>query len=81
MFYSDFLITFDDFSKLDLRVGTIIEAEKMPKADKLLILKVDMGLDTRTIVSGIANSFKPEDILGKKVTVVPILRAATPKIR
>lgn len=63
-------ITFDDFSKLDLRVGTIIEAEKMPKADKLLILKVDMGLDTRTIVSGIANSFKPEDILGKKVTVV-----------
>ncbi len=63
-------ITFDDFAKLDLRVGTIIEAEKMPKADKLLILKVDMGLDTRTIVSGIANSFKPEDILGKKVTVV-----------
>lgn len=63
-------ITFDDFAKLDLRVGTIIEAEKMPKADKLLILKVDMGLDTRTIVSGIANSFTPEDILGKKVTVV-----------
>ena len=63
-------ITFDDFAKLDLRVGTIIEAEKMPKADKLLILKVDMGLDTRTIVSGIANSFTPEDIVGKKVTVV-----------
>lgn len=63
-------ITFDDFAKLDLRVGTIIEAEKMPKADKLLVLKVDMGLDTRTIVSGIANSFKPEDIVGKKVTVV-----------
>lgn len=63
-------ITFDDFAKLDLRVGTIIEAEKMPKANKLLVLKVDMGLDTRTIVSGIANSFKPEDIVGKKVTVV-----------
>ncbi|MHA7831565.1 MAG: methionine--tRNA ligase [Flagellimonas sp.] len=63
-------ITFDDFSKLDMRVGTIIEAEKMPKADKLLVLKVDTGLDTRTIVSGIANSFKSEDILGKKVTVV-----------
>ncbi|NVN16760.1 methionine--tRNA ligase [Muricauda sp. HICW] len=63
-------ITFDDFAKLDLRVGTIIEAEKMPKANKLLVLKVDMGLDTRTIVSGIANSFQPEDILGKKVTVV-----------
>jgi len=63
-------ITFDDFSKLDMRVGTIIEAEKMPKANKLLVLKVDTGLDTRTIVSGIANSFKPEDIVGKKVTVV-----------
>ncbi|MBW8242976.1 methionine--tRNA ligase [Muricauda oceani] len=63
-------ITFDDFAKLDLRVGTIIEAEKMPKANKLLVLKVDMGLDTRTIVSGIANSFKPEEIVGKKVTVV-----------
>ena len=63
-------ITFDDFSKLDMRVGTIIEAEKMPKANKLLVLKVDTGLDTRTIVSGIANSFKPEDIVGKKVTIV-----------
>ena len=63
-------ITFDDFSKLDMRVGTIIEAEKMPKANKLLVLKVDTGLDTRTIVSGIANSFKPEDIVGKKVTVL-----------
>ncbi|GAB4510510.1 MAG: methionine--tRNA ligase [Allomuricauda sp.] len=63
-------ITYDDFSKLDMRVGTIVEAEKMPKADKLLVLKVDTGLDTRTIVSGIANSFKPEDIVGKKVTIL-----------
>nr|WP_299382705.1 methionine--tRNA ligase [Allomuricauda sp.] len=63
-------ITFDDFSKLDMRVGTIVEAEKMPKADKLLVLKVDTGLDTRTIVSGIAESFAPEDIVGKKVTVL-----------
>ncbi len=63
-------ITFDDFSKLDMRVGTIIEAEKMPKAKKLLVLKVDTGIDTRTIVSGIAESFKPEDIVGKKVTVL-----------
>ncbi|WP_421808157.1 methionine--tRNA ligase [Flagellimonas sp.] len=63
-------ITYDDFSKLDMRVGTIVEAEKMPKADKLLVLKVDTGLDTRTIVSGIANSFKPQDIVGKKVTVL-----------
>ncbi len=63
-------ITFDDFSKLDLRVGTIIEAEKMPKANKLLVLKVDTGLDVRTIVSGIAESFSPEEIVGKKVTVL-----------
>ncbi|MBU2997764.1 methionine--tRNA ligase [Cellulophaga baltica] len=63
-------ITFDDFSKLDMRVGTIIEAVKMPKAKKLLVLKVDTGIDVRTIVSGIAESFKPEDIVGKKVTVL-----------
>lgn len=63
-------ITFDDFSKLDMRVGTIIEAEKMPKTKKLLILKVDTGLDVRTIVSGIAESFSPEEIIGKKVTVL-----------
>jgi len=63
-------IQFDDFTKLDMRVGTIIEAEKMPKANKLLVLKVDTGIDIRTIVSGIAESFKPEDIVGKKVTVL-----------
>ena len=62
--------TFEDFSKMDLRVGTIVEAAKMPKANKLLVLKVDTGIDTRTIVSGIAQSFKPEDIIGKKVTVL-----------
>jgi methionyl-tRNA synthetase len=63
-------ITFDDFSKLDMRVGTIIEAEKMAKAKKLLVLKVDTGLDVRTIVSGIAESFTPEEIVGKQVTVL-----------
>jgi methionyl-tRNA synthetase len=63
-------IQFEDFAKMDLRVGTIIEAEKMPKANKLLILKVDTGIDVRTIVSGIAESFKPEDIVGKRVTVL-----------
>ncbi|MBT0607221.1 methionine--tRNA ligase [Aequorivita echinoideorum] len=63
-------IQYDDFAKLDLRVGTIIEAEKMPKADKLLVLKIDTGIDVRTIVSGIAESFKPEEIIGKKVTVL-----------
>ncbi|MGI0105070.1 methionine--tRNA ligase [Salinimicrobium sp. WS361] len=64
------IATFEDFSKMDLRVGTIVEAEKMPKANKLLVLKVDTGIDVRTIVSGIAESFKPEDIVGKKVTVL-----------
>lgn len=63
-------ITFDDFSKLDMRVGTIIEAEKMAKAKKLLVLKVDTGIDVRTIVSGIAESFTPEEIVGKQVTVL-----------
>ena len=63
-------ITYEDFSKLDIRVGTILEAEKMPKANKLLILKVDTGIDVRTIVSGIAESFNPQDIIGKKVTVL-----------
>jgi methionyl-tRNA synthetase len=62
--------TFDDFAKIDLRVGTIIEAEKMPKADKLLVLKVDTGLDVRTIVSGIAEHFTPEEVIGKRVTVL-----------
>jgi methionyl-tRNA synthetase len=63
-------ITWEDFSKLDIRVGTILEAEKMPKTKKLLVLKVDTGIDTRTIVSGIAESFSPEDVIGKKVTVL-----------
>lgn len=62
--------TFDDFSKIDLRIGTIIEAEKMPKADKLLVLKVDTGIDVRTIVSGIAEHFTPEEVVGKRVTVL-----------
>ncbi|WP_417854252.1 methionine--tRNA ligase [Xanthomarina gelatinilytica] len=63
-------ISFEDFTKLDLRVGTILEAEKMPKAKKLLVLKVDTGIDVRTIVSGIAESFTPEEVVGKKVTVL-----------
>lgn len=62
--------SFEDFSKLDLRTGTIIAAEKMPKAKKLLVLQVQTGLDTRTIVSGIAEHFNPEDIVGKQVTVL-----------
>ena len=63
-------ITYDDFAKLDMRVGTILEAEKMPKADRLLVLKIDTGIDVRTIVSGIAESFSPEEVIGKQVTVL-----------
>lgn len=63
-------VSFEDFSKLDLRVGTIIEAKKMPKAKKLLVLQVDTGVDTRTIVSGIADSFSAEELIGKRVTVL-----------
>jgi len=64
------LITYEDFSKMDIRTGTILEAEKMPKANKLLVLKVDTGIDVRTIVSGIAESFTPEEVVGKRVTVL-----------
>ena len=63
-------VSFEDFSKLDMRVGTIIAAEKMPKAKKLLVLQVDTGIDVRTIVSGIAESFTAESVVGKRVTVL-----------
>jgi methionyl-tRNA synthetase len=73
------IIQYDDFAKMDFRVGTIVNAEKVEKADKLLKLEVDMGTEKRTIVSGIALHFKPEDIVGKQVTVVANL--APRKIR
>jgi methionyl-tRNA synthetase len=63
-------IVFDDFAKIDLKVGTIVAAEKVEKADKLLKLQVDLGFETRTIVSGIAMHFAPANIVGKQVTVV-----------
>jgi methionine--tRNA ligase beta chain len=63
-------IVFDDFAKIDLKVGTIVSAEKVEKADKLLKLSVDLGFETRTIVSGIALHFKPEEIVGKQVVVI-----------
>ena len=72
-------ITYDDFLKMDLRVGTILEAEKMPKTDKLIVMKVDVGLDTRTIVSGIAEHFSPEELIGKQVTV--LINLAPRKLR
>ncbi|PKP04742.1 MAG: methionine--tRNA ligase [Bacteroidetes bacterium HGW-Bacteroidetes-6] len=63
-------ITFDDFSKIDLRVGTILEAEKVAKTKKLMKLSVDMGFEVRTIVSGVAEFFEPDQLMGKKVVVV-----------
>jgi methionyl-tRNA synthetase len=63
-------ITFEDFTKLDIRTGTIIEAEKIEKADKLLKIKVDLGFEERTVVSGIAKFFKPEDIIGQQVLLL-----------
>lgn len=63
-------ISFDDFTKIDLRTGTILEAEKVENADKLIKMKVDTGIDIRTIVSGIALSFTPEELVGKQVTVL-----------
>ena len=64
------VIQFDDFSKIELKTGTIVAAEKVEKADKLLKLEVDMGEEKRTIVSGIALHFQPEAIIGQKVVVV-----------
>lgn len=71
--------SFDDFTKMDIRVGTILEAEKIKKADKLLKLLVDTGLDKRTIVSGIAKYYTTQEVIGKKVTV--LLNLAPRKIR
>ncbi len=63
-------ITFEDFSKIDIRVGTILEAEKVAKTKKLLKLKIDTGIDQRTVVSGIAEFFNPEDIIGQQVSIL-----------
>jgi len=68
------MISFDDFTKMGLKTGTILEAEKMTKTKKLLVLKVDLGHEQRTIVSGIAESYQPEEVVGKKVTVLTNLQ-------
>ena len=67
-------IEYGDFDKLDLRVGTILSAEKHPNADKLLVFQVQMGTEKRQIVSGVAEYFKPEDCIGQKVVVVANLK-------
>ena len=63
-------VSYDDFSKMDIRVGTILEAERVPKTDKLLKLTIDTGIDKRTVVSGIAGYFTPEQAVGKKVSML-----------
>jgi len=72
-------ITFEDFAQMDIRSATILEAERVPKADKLLKLLVDTGVDKRTILSGIAEHFAPEDIIGQRVVV--LINLAPRKIR
>lgn len=64
------LVTYEDFSKMDIRVGTILEAEKVAKTKKLLKLKIDTGIDVRTVVSGIAEHFTPEEVIGKQVSIL-----------
>jgi methionyl-tRNA synthetase len=63
-------VSFDDFSKMDIRIATILEAEKVPKTAKLLKLKLDTGLDIRTVVSGIAEHYSPENIIGQQVCLL-----------
>jgi len=67
-------ITFEDFSKMDIRIATILEAERVPKTQKLLKLKVDTGIDVRTLVSGIAEYYTPESIIGKQVCILANLQ-------
>jgi len=70
------MINFNDFQKLDIRIGTILEAESVPDTDKLLKLKVDLGDEQRELIAGIADTYGPEDIKGKQI---PILTNLEPK--
>jgi methionyl-tRNA synthetase len=72
-------VSFDDFSGMDIRIGTILEAEKVKKTKKLLKLKIDTGLDIRTVVSGIAEHYKPEAIIGEQVSILVNLAPRTIK--
>ena len=68
------MISFDEFTQLDLKTGTILEAEKMSKTKKLLVLKVDLGHEQRTVVSGIAESYTTDEVVGKKVVMLTNLK-------
>ena len=72
-------VTFDEFTKMDIRVGEIMTAEKVEKADKLLKLTINTGVDTRIVVSGIAEHYSPEDVVGQKVSI--LMNLASRKIR
>ena len=72
-------IVYDDFAKMDIRIGTILAAERVPKTDKLMKLTVNVGIDTRTIVSGIAEHFTPEECVGRQVSVLVNLQPRTMK--
>jgi len=64
------VITIEDFAKLDLRAGKVVNAQKVPGKDKLLVLQVDIGTETRTVVAGIAQEFSPDELIGKQVVLV-----------
>ena len=70
-------VTFDDFGRMDIRTATVLAAERVPKTDKLLKLTIDTGIDTRTIVSGIAEYYSPEDMLGKQICILANLAPRT----
>ena len=73
------MINFEDFQKLDIRIGSILEAEPVPETTKLLKLKVDLGEEQRTLVAGIAETYKPEDIIGKQIPILTNLEPRTIK--
>jgi len=70
------LITIEDFQKVNLRVGKIISAERVPKAEKLLKIEIDLGAEKRTILAGIAKSYAPEKLIGKSAVIVANLKPA-----
>ena len=71
------IVTYDDFSRLDLRIAQVLEVVRVPKSKKLLKLHVDLGFEKRTIVSGIALAYEPEQLIGRKVIIVANLTPAT----
>ena len=70
-------VTFDDFGRMDIRTATVLEAERVPKTDKLLKLRIDTGIDERTIVSGIAEFYTPEQMVGKQIVILANLAPRT----